>query len=107
VHPSASVLVAFLVAALYPPLSFQLRPRRWATVNKGAQTSLPPPPCRTLQVPAAEEAAAAEADLLDWSEMEGGRWPFLRLANQLCADVVDHQWEVRPESLPLLEASSS
>lgn len=42
-----------------------------------------------------EEAAAALLDQEDWTDIAAGRWPFQRLADELCMDVLDLNWEVR------------
>ncbi|GAX73980.1 hypothetical protein CEUSTIGMA_g1430.t1 [Chlamydomonas eustigma] len=45
---------------------------------------------------AEETAADCEQDELEWqSVLEQGVWPFQRLCDQLCVDVLDVRWEVR------------
>lgn len=43
----------------------------------------------------AAAAAPAQEDQADWEAVEAGQWPFLRLADDLCADLLDPAWERR------------
>lgn len=45
-----------------------------------------------LQDAAATAVALAEADQADWEAIAAGHWPFLRLADDLCADLLDPAW---------------
>jgi len=38
----------------------------------------------------------AEADEAEWACAVGGAWPFQTLCDQLCVDMLDSVWEVRP-----------
>ena len=46
----------------------------------------------SLQEAAATAVALAEADQADWEAITVGQWPFLRLADDLCADLLDPAW---------------
>jgi hypothetical protein len=46
----------------------------------------------SLQDAAATAVALAEADQADWEAIAAGQWPFLRLADDLCADLLDPAW---------------
>lgn len=52
-------------------------------------------PCmglKLMQEAAAAATALAQADQADWEAAEAGQWPFLRLADDLCADLLDAAW---------------
>jgi hypothetical protein len=36
--------------------------------------------------------ASGQADQADWEAVAAGQWPFLRLADELCADLLDPAW---------------
>ena len=41
---------------------------------------------------AASAEALAQADQADWEAAAAGQWPFLRLADELCTDLLDPAW---------------
>ncbi|MEW5306068.1 MAG: hypothetical protein WDW36_008565 [Sanguina aurantia] len=43
----------------------------------------------------AEEASAAGLDEEEWESVVAGAWPFQRVSDQLCLDLLDPVWEVR------------
>lgn len=57
--------------------------------QQGASSSPPGTPSRS------GDDAAAEDDVEEWKQIEQGAWPFQRLCNQLCIDILDPCWEVR------------
>lgn len=51
--------------------------------------------CFAPQGAAGASAQAAAADQADWEAVKAGQWPFQRVADELCADLLESAWERR------------
>ncbi|MEW5318821.1 MAG: hypothetical protein WDW38_010008 [Sanguina aurantia] len=69
------------------PPWLRLGPARASAVVQGQQ--------RGAAAMSAEEASAAGLDEEEWESVVAGAWPFQRVSDQLCLDLLDPVWEVR------------